>query len=39
MNFKEAAEKAIRDGALAMAWTILDIVLMDQLRERLQKKK
>ena len=34
-----SAEKAIRDGALAMAWTILDIVLMDQIRDRLQKKK
>ena len=33
----EAADQAVYDGALAMAWTAIDIAADDGLRERLMK--
>ncbi|MCH8850524.1 MAG: M20 family metallopeptidase [Chloroflexi bacterium] len=33
----EAADQAVYDGALAMAWTAIDIAADDELRERLMK--
>ena len=33
----EAADRAVYDGALAMAWTAIDIAADDELRERLMK--
>jgi hypothetical protein len=34
----ETADKAVLDGALAMAWTAIDLAQMPALRERLTRR-